>query len=108
MEAIRDLGKSRAQHVGHQQWYGRWVDFRCGCSLCARKNIQRIDVAIGKPPPTFPNTTQPQGSAFLAFPFRLDPQISEFLRGWKLAPLVNFEFTIKYNKNHRSNVQFDF
>ena len=42
-------------------------------------NIFRIDLAIGKPPPTFPNTSKPQYSSFLEFPIlRLDPGILEF------------------------------
>ena len=42
-------------------------------------NIFRIDLAIGTPPPTLPNTPKPQYSSFLEFPIlRLDPQIFEF------------------------------
>ena len=42
-------------------------------------NIFRIDLAVGKPPPTLPNTSKPQYSSFLEFPIlRLDPQILEF------------------------------
>ena len=42
-------------------------------------NIFRIDLAVGKPPPTLPNTSKPQYSSFLEFPIlRPNPQIPEF------------------------------
>ena len=39
-------------------------------------NVLQIDLAIGKRPPTFPNTSKHQYSAFLEFPsLSVDPRI---------------------------------
>ncbi len=67
--------------------------------------IFRIDLAVGKPPTTLPNTSKPQYSSFLEFPIlRLDPQILEFRPAESKQPFLILDSESSPLKNNRFSI----